>query len=267
MKLKGLKNASGCMCLLIVGALFSFIGWRMGAANMLNTVMHTAHDLLLNTCFYLMSICVITGAIGKLFVEFRVVDLFEKVNGMYKVVTTETEIEDAFEDFDLDMDMDILSDNGENDNITRAINSNARRMRGEPDSVSIDWTMYNMITKGYKIKNINGVATRALEDEYEEDIDQDNTKSKEEAIITLDESSALGRLVINKYSAKVVNKFFLGLYSVTETHIKKQVQLKKKREYTDITNTNGLKLSYVIGRDFINPPNGETQIKQATAQL
>ena len=90
----------------------------------------------------------------------------EKVNGMYKVVTTETEIEDAFEDFDLDMDMDILSDNGENDNITRAINSNARRMRGEPDSVSIDWTMYNMITKGYKIKNINGVATRALEDEY-----------------------------------------------------------------------------------------------------
>ena len=35
----------------------------------------------------------------------------EKVNGMYKVVTTETEIEDAFEDFDLDMDMDILSDN------------------------------------------------------------------------------------------------------------------------------------------------------------
>lgn len=79
MKLKGLKNASGCMCLLIVGALFSFIGWRMGAANMLNTVMHTAHDLLLNTCFYLMSICVITGAIGKLFVEFRVVDLFEKM--------------------------------------------------------------------------------------------------------------------------------------------------------------------------------------------
>lgn len=191
----------------------------------------------------------------------------EKVNGMYKVVTTETEIDDAFEDFDLDMDMDILSDNGENDNITRAINSNARRMRGEPDSVSIDWTMYNMITKGYKIKNINGVATRALEDEYEEDIDQDNTKSKEEPIITLDESSALGRLVINKYSAKVVNKFFLGLYSVTETHIKKQVQLKKKREYTDITNTNGLKLSYVIGRDFINPPNGETEIKKATAQF
>lgn len=46
---------------------------------MLNTIMKTAHDLLLNTCFYLMAICVITGAIGKLFVEFGVVDMFEKL--------------------------------------------------------------------------------------------------------------------------------------------------------------------------------------------
>ena len=46
---------------------------------MLNTVMHTAHDLLLNTCFYLMAICVLTGAIGKIFVEFGVVDLLEKL--------------------------------------------------------------------------------------------------------------------------------------------------------------------------------------------
>lgn len=46
---------------------------------MLNTVMHTAHDLLLNTCFYLMAICVLTGALGKVFVEFGVVDLIEKI--------------------------------------------------------------------------------------------------------------------------------------------------------------------------------------------
>ncbi|MBR1733777.1 MAG: hypothetical protein IJ729_08630, partial [Alloprevotella sp.] len=46
---------------------------------MLNTVMRTAHDLLLNTCFYLMAICVLTGAIGKIFVEFGVVDLLEKL--------------------------------------------------------------------------------------------------------------------------------------------------------------------------------------------
>lgn len=69
----------GLTCLVIVGALFGYIGYRMGAAPMLNTVMHTAHDLLLNTCFYLMAICVLTGALGKVFVEFGVVDLIEKI--------------------------------------------------------------------------------------------------------------------------------------------------------------------------------------------
>lgn len=46
---------------------------------MLNTIMNTAHDLLLNTVFYLMAICVITGAIGRIFMEFGVVDLLEKI--------------------------------------------------------------------------------------------------------------------------------------------------------------------------------------------
>lgn len=72
------KNArSGCICLILVVAIFTGIGYRMGAANMLNTVMKTAHDLLLNTCFFLMAICVITGAIGRLFVEFGVVNMLE----------------------------------------------------------------------------------------------------------------------------------------------------------------------------------------------
>ena len=46
---------------------------------MLNTIMKTAHDLLLNTVFYLMAICVITGALSKIFVEFGVVNLLEKL--------------------------------------------------------------------------------------------------------------------------------------------------------------------------------------------
>lgn len=71
------RYLSGVVCLAIVGGLFFLIGQRMGAAPMLNTIMHTAFDLLINTCFYLMAICVITGAIGKLFVEFGVVDLLE----------------------------------------------------------------------------------------------------------------------------------------------------------------------------------------------
>ena len=68
---------SGIICLAIVVALFTGIGSQMGAANMLNTIMKTAHDLLLNTVFYLMGICVITGAIGRLFVEFGVVSMLE----------------------------------------------------------------------------------------------------------------------------------------------------------------------------------------------
>ncbi len=70
---------SGIICLLLVFGLFYFIGVKMGVANMLNTIMHTAHDLLLNTVFYLMGICVVTGALGRLFVEFGVVSLIEKI--------------------------------------------------------------------------------------------------------------------------------------------------------------------------------------------
>ena len=69
----------GIPCLVIVFGLFSFIGMQMGVPQMLNTIMKTAHDLLLNTCFYLMAICVITGAIGKIFVEFGVVKLLERL--------------------------------------------------------------------------------------------------------------------------------------------------------------------------------------------
>ncbi|MDE6670177.1 MAG: hypothetical protein K2K26_10920 [Muribaculaceae bacterium] len=67
----------GVPCLLCVTALFWYLGHIMGVSNMLNTIMHTAHDLLLNTVFYLMGICVVTGAIGRLFVEFGVVRLLE----------------------------------------------------------------------------------------------------------------------------------------------------------------------------------------------
>ncbi len=70
---------TGIPCLVIVIALFWYIGSKMGMANMLNTIMKTGHDLLLNTVFYLMAICVITGAIGRLFVEFGVVKLLERL--------------------------------------------------------------------------------------------------------------------------------------------------------------------------------------------
>lgn len=70
---------TGVPCLAVVFALFWYVGSIMGLPNMLNTIMHTAHDLLLNTVFYLMGICVVTGAIGRLFVEFGVVKLLENI--------------------------------------------------------------------------------------------------------------------------------------------------------------------------------------------
>ncbi|MBQ8243315.1 MAG: hypothetical protein IJY60_10075 [Bacteroides sp.] len=70
---------TGIPCLVIVFGMFTYLGSIMGVPNMLNTIMNTAHDLLLNTCFYLMAICVITGALGKIFVEFGVVSLLEKL--------------------------------------------------------------------------------------------------------------------------------------------------------------------------------------------
>lgn len=73
------KIPGGILCLLIVFGIFAYLASKMGTPNMLNTIMKTAHDLLLNTVFYLMAICVITGAIGRIFVEFGVVDLLEKM--------------------------------------------------------------------------------------------------------------------------------------------------------------------------------------------
>lgn len=73
------KIPSGVICLLVVFALFFYLGRIMGTPNMLNTIMNTAHDLLLNTVFYLMAICVITGALGRVLVDFGVVNLLEKL--------------------------------------------------------------------------------------------------------------------------------------------------------------------------------------------
>ena len=52
---------------------------KMGTVNMFNTMMNTAFDLLLNTCFYIMAIAVLAGAISALFSEFGVISLLNKL--------------------------------------------------------------------------------------------------------------------------------------------------------------------------------------------
>lgn len=73
-----LHTPDGAVCLLIVIVIFGYMGSKMGATNMINTMMATSYDLLMKTVFYLMSVCVLTGAISKIFIEFGVVKLLEK---------------------------------------------------------------------------------------------------------------------------------------------------------------------------------------------
>ena len=58
---------------------FGVLAWKMTLPNMLNTFMQTAYKLLLDTVFYIMAICVLMGAISKLFTEFGVVRLLENI--------------------------------------------------------------------------------------------------------------------------------------------------------------------------------------------
>ena len=51
------------------------LGKTMGLYNMLSTIMNQAFDLLINTCFYLTAICVLTGALSALFAEFGFISL------------------------------------------------------------------------------------------------------------------------------------------------------------------------------------------------
>ncbi len=65
--------------ILIFFGLFIYMGSQMGAANMFNTMMNTAHDLLLNTVFYIMAIAVLAGAVSALWSEFGVISLLNRL--------------------------------------------------------------------------------------------------------------------------------------------------------------------------------------------
>ena len=58
---------------------FILLAFEMGTANMFNTLMNTAYQLLLDTVFYIMAIAVLAGAISALFSEFGVIALLNKL--------------------------------------------------------------------------------------------------------------------------------------------------------------------------------------------
>ncbi|MGI6011795.1 MAG: hypothetical protein ACOX8H_09920 [Ruminococcus sp.] len=65
--------------MVIFAGIFVYLGTSMGAVNMVNTMMNTAYQLLLDTVLYIMAIAVLAGAISGLFTEFGVVALINKL--------------------------------------------------------------------------------------------------------------------------------------------------------------------------------------------
>ena len=73
------STVEALVLIVILAGAFTVLASRMGGGNLLKTIMNTAHNLLLNTVFYLMGITVLTGALSKLMSEFGVVKLLERI--------------------------------------------------------------------------------------------------------------------------------------------------------------------------------------------
>ena len=58
---------------------FIYLSRVMGLGIMFNVFMNTAHDLLLNTVFFIMAVAVLAGALSALLSEFGVVELINKI--------------------------------------------------------------------------------------------------------------------------------------------------------------------------------------------
>ncbi len=67
------------MFVLLMGAFFGSLVWKMGAANMTRTLTTTAYSLLMDTVFYTMAITVLAGAAGRLTGEFGLMGLLNSI--------------------------------------------------------------------------------------------------------------------------------------------------------------------------------------------
>lgn len=67
------------VALIVVGGLFVAFAWHMGLAHALKTAMATAHDLILNTVFFLMGVIILAGAFTSVISEFGVVSVANRI--------------------------------------------------------------------------------------------------------------------------------------------------------------------------------------------
>lgn len=78
-KLKKAIGFEGFLTLVVMGSFFGFMGYRMGVTNMFNTLIATAHELLINTVLFIMGIAVLAGALGAVLTEFGVIAIINKL--------------------------------------------------------------------------------------------------------------------------------------------------------------------------------------------
>ena len=67
------------VALVVVGGLFGVFASKMGLAFALKTMMGTAHDLILNTVFFLMGVIIIAGAFTSVISEFGIVSIANRM--------------------------------------------------------------------------------------------------------------------------------------------------------------------------------------------
>ena len=79
MKQKKAIDIETFVVLAVVIGGFGALGSIMGIGNLFNTIMNTAHDLLLNTVFFIMAISVVAGALSNLMAEFGIISLLNKL--------------------------------------------------------------------------------------------------------------------------------------------------------------------------------------------
>lgn len=72
-------NREAFIWLIGIVLFFGMFSFEMGSANMFKTMMATAHDLLLNTVFFIMGVAVLAGAFSAVLSEFGIVSIVNKV--------------------------------------------------------------------------------------------------------------------------------------------------------------------------------------------
>lgn len=81
-KVKNVSLETFVFLAILIGG-FGYVGSVMGAGVMFKVIMSTAHDLLLNTVFLIMSMAVLAGAISALLSEFGVISLLNKIFAIF----------------------------------------------------------------------------------------------------------------------------------------------------------------------------------------